>query len=192
MSPVPVQMRQGWAQSWCRCGRGGPSPGADVAGVGSVAVQMWAAVGPVAVQMWQGRAQSRCRCGRGEPSPSAGSRHGTTTGLGRSHSRGPAPADVSASMHAPVAQSVLGGCTPHHKAQREGAPASRDRTLPILGVLVSTRTRVKHRNPTSGVRRSTSAAVRTGQPGRDRKLRSHISPYTHWLLCRPPGRAPAS
>jgi hypothetical protein len=29
------------------------SPGADVAGVG-----------PVPVQMWQGRAQSRCRCGQ--------------------------------------------------------------------------------------------------------------------------------
>jgi hypothetical protein len=36
------------------------SPGADVAGVS-----------PVPVQMWQGRAQSRCRCGRGEPSPGA-------------------------------------------------------------------------------------------------------------------------
>ncbi len=32
------------------------SPGADVAGVG-----------PVPVQMWQGWAQSRCRCGRGGP-----------------------------------------------------------------------------------------------------------------------------
>ncbi len=44
-----------------RCvGRGEPSPGADVAGVS-----------PVPVQMWQGRAQSRRRCGRGEPSPGA-------------------------------------------------------------------------------------------------------------------------
>ena len=39
--PVSVQM----------CGRGAPSPGADVAGVR-----------PVPVQMWQRRAQSRCRC----------------------------------------------------------------------------------------------------------------------------------
>ena len=71
-SPVPVpwmwwrraqsshsaQSWQGRAQSWSRCGRGQPSPGADVA-----------AVSPVPVQMWQRCAQSRCRCGRGEPSP---------------------------------------------------------------------------------------------------------------------------
>ena len=38
--PVPVQMWQGWAQFRCRCGRGRPSPGADVAGVGPVPVQM--------------------------------------------------------------------------------------------------------------------------------------------------------
>ncbi len=79
---------------WCprRCGRGGPSPGADVAGVGPVPVQMWpgwaqsrrrcgrdgpspgadvAGVGPVPVQMWPGWAQSRRRCGRGGPSPGA-------------------------------------------------------------------------------------------------------------------------
>jgi hypothetical protein len=43
------------AQSWCRCGRGGPSPGADVAGVG-----------PVLVQMWPGWAQSRPRRNRGD------------------------------------------------------------------------------------------------------------------------------
>ena len=28
-------------QSGCRCGRGGPSPGADVGGVGPVPAQMW-------------------------------------------------------------------------------------------------------------------------------------------------------
>jgi hypothetical protein len=44
----------------CRCGRGEPSFGADVAGASTVPVQMW-----------QGRAQSRRRCGRGEPSPGA-------------------------------------------------------------------------------------------------------------------------
>ena len=44
----------------CRCGRGEPSPGADVA-----------RASPVPVQMWQGRARSRCRCGRGEPGPGA-------------------------------------------------------------------------------------------------------------------------
>jgi hypothetical protein len=38
---VPVQMWEGWAESRCRCGRGGPSPGADVGGVGPVPVQMW-------------------------------------------------------------------------------------------------------------------------------------------------------
>ena len=57
---VPVQMWEGWAQSRCRCGRGGPSPGAHVGGVG-----------PVPVQMWEGWAQSRCRCGRDGPSPGA-------------------------------------------------------------------------------------------------------------------------
>jgi hypothetical protein len=31
-SPVPAQMWQGRAHSRCRCGRGEPSPGADVAG----------------------------------------------------------------------------------------------------------------------------------------------------------------
>ncbi len=39
--PVPEQMWQGWAQSRCRCGRGGPSPGADVGGVGAIPEQMW-------------------------------------------------------------------------------------------------------------------------------------------------------
>ena len=32
MSAVPAQMGQGWAQSWCRCGRGERSSGEDVAG----------------------------------------------------------------------------------------------------------------------------------------------------------------
>ena len=41
VSLVPVQMWQGRAQSRCRCGRGEPSPGADVAGVSPVPVQMW-------------------------------------------------------------------------------------------------------------------------------------------------------
>jgi hypothetical protein len=48
------------ARSRRRCGRGEPSPGADVAGAS-----------PVPAQMWQGRAQSRRRCGRGERSPGA-------------------------------------------------------------------------------------------------------------------------
>ncbi len=48
----PQQMWPGWAQSRCRCGRGGPSPGADAGGVG-----------PVLVQMREGWAQSRSRCG---------------------------------------------------------------------------------------------------------------------------------
>ena len=39
-SPVPVQMWEGQAQSRCRCGRDGPSPGADVGGMGPVPVQM--------------------------------------------------------------------------------------------------------------------------------------------------------
>jgi hypothetical protein len=54
---APVQMWQLWAQSRSTCGRGGPSHGADVGGVG-----------PVTVQMWQGWAQSRRICGQGEPS----------------------------------------------------------------------------------------------------------------------------
>ncbi len=43
-----------------RAGRGETSPGADVAGVSLVPVQMW-----------RGRAQSSCYCGRGEPSVGA-------------------------------------------------------------------------------------------------------------------------
>ncbi len=35
-------MWEGWAQSRRRCGRGGPSPGADVGGVGPVPAPMWA------------------------------------------------------------------------------------------------------------------------------------------------------
>jgi hypothetical protein len=58
--PVPVHMWQGRAQSRCTCGKGEPSPGADVA-----------RASPVPAQMWQGRAQSRCTCGKGEPSPGA-------------------------------------------------------------------------------------------------------------------------
>jgi hypothetical protein len=88
---VPVQMWQAWAKSQCRCGRRGPSPSADVAGV-PVPAQMrrgWAqsrrrcgrrgpslradvaGVGPVSAQMWQAWAQSQCRCGRRGPSLSA-------------------------------------------------------------------------------------------------------------------------
>ena len=40
-----------------QCGRGEPSPRADVA-----------ALSAVRVDVWQGRAQSPCRCGSGEPS----------------------------------------------------------------------------------------------------------------------------
>ncbi len=39
--PVPAQLWQRRAQPRCRCGRGGPSPGADVAGVSPVPAQMW-------------------------------------------------------------------------------------------------------------------------------------------------------
>ena len=63
-------MWQGRAQSRCRCGRGEPSPGADVAagepnpsadvaGASPVPVQMWRRASPVPVQMWRGRARSR-------------------------------------------------------------------------------------------------------------------------------------
>jgi hypothetical protein len=40
-SRVPMRMWAGWAQSRFRCGRGGPSPYADVSGVGPVPVQLW-------------------------------------------------------------------------------------------------------------------------------------------------------
>jgi hypothetical protein len=49
-----VEMAPVCAMSRCRCGRGEPSPGADVAGVSPVPVQMWQGVRPVPVQMWQG------------------------------------------------------------------------------------------------------------------------------------------
>ena len=49
--------------SRCRCGRGEPSPGADVAGVSPVPAQL------SRCRCGQGRRPlSRCRCGRGEPS----------------------------------------------------------------------------------------------------------------------------
>ena len=67
----PMADRQSAAQSRCRCGRGGRSPGADVgngepsrgadvAGVSAVPVQMWAGVSAVPAPMWRRRAQSRC------------------------------------------------------------------------------------------------------------------------------------
>ncbi len=64
---VPAQMWQSRPQSPCRCGRGEPSPGADVA-LASV----------VPVQMWQERALSRCRwcrCGSDAHSCEAMTRH---------------------------------------------------------------------------------------------------------------------
>jgi hypothetical protein len=91
--------RRNGAQSRCRCGSGWPSPGADVAGVRPVPVQMWQGcapvpgqmwegaspvlmqmwqrMGPVPVQMWHGWAQSRCRCGMGGPSADADMATGT-------------------------------------------------------------------------------------------------------------------
>jgi hypothetical protein len=55
----------------CRCGRGYPSPGADVGrGEPSPGADVAGAI-PVPVQMWQGLSQSWCRCGSGEPSPGA-------------------------------------------------------------------------------------------------------------------------
>ena len=56
LCPVLVHKWEGWAQSRCRCGRGGPSPGADVGGVGPVPVQIGRAA-PVLEQMWEG-----CAC----------------------------------------------------------------------------------------------------------------------------------
>ncbi len=63
-SPVLVQMWKGRAQSRCRCGRGGPSPADNVAGVRRVPVQRWqgvtspgadvAGASPVPAQMWKG------------------------------------------------------------------------------------------------------------------------------------------
>jgi hypothetical protein len=70
-----ARMCHGWAQSRRRCGRGAPSPGADVAQVGAVPVQMW-----------QGCAESRCRCGRGGPTCSCtgvGCAGGGAGGAGR-------------------------------------------------------------------------------------------------------------
>ena len=54
-SPVPVQMRHGRAQSRCRCGRGEPSPGADMA----------RRVRPVPVQMRPGCVNQRGVLGLG-------------------------------------------------------------------------------------------------------------------------------
>ena len=62
-------MWAGRAQSRRRCGRGEPSPDADVGGVSPVPTQMWAAVSPVPAQRWTGQVKSRRRGGRFYPSP---------------------------------------------------------------------------------------------------------------------------
>ena len=82
---------KGWAQSWCRCGWGEPSPGEDQSWCRHGSPDTNGAALPdenvadrphwgrlkcvevrtVPAQMWPGRAQSRRRCGRGEPSPGA-------------------------------------------------------------------------------------------------------------------------
>jgi hypothetical protein len=65
VSPVPVQMWQRCVRSRRRCGRGEPSPSADVGGVRLVPAQIVgrgepspgadvAGVSPVPVQMWPG------------------------------------------------------------------------------------------------------------------------------------------
>ena len=72
-------MSAGRAQSRCGCGRGEPSPGADVGG--SEPSPGADVGGPVPVQMWA--AQSRCRCGRGEPNT-------RTHASGAEHRGGPA------------------------------------------------------------------------------------------------------
>ncbi len=62
---------EGCAQSRCGCGRGAPSPGADVAGESSCgcgrgAPSPGADVGRgFLMRMWEGCAQSRCGCGQG-------------------------------------------------------------------------------------------------------------------------------
>jgi hypothetical protein len=84
----PGAVWQGRAQSRCRCGRGEPSPGADVAGVSPVPVPMWR--GQKAAQYLgrcrppqppprtrgmpkcpAARAKLPCRCGRRGPTPGA-------------------------------------------------------------------------------------------------------------------------
>jgi hypothetical protein len=52
VSPVPVQMWAGRAQSRRRCGKGEPSPGADVVGMSPCPGADVGRVSPVPVQMW--------------------------------------------------------------------------------------------------------------------------------------------
>jgi hypothetical protein len=54
--PVPVHMwaTRGVSQSRCRCGKGGPSLGADVAVASPAPLQMRRGVGPVAVPIGGG------------------------------------------------------------------------------------------------------------------------------------------
>ena len=60
-----LTLHNGRAQSLCRCGRGWPSPGADVPGMSPVPVQM-AGGGPSPGADAEGvSAQSRCRCAGG-------------------------------------------------------------------------------------------------------------------------------
>ncbi len=86
-------MCEGRAQSRRRCGRGEPSPAADVAGVS-----------PVPAQMLAGRAQSRRKCERGEPSPVA------DVGGGE-----PSPAADVAGV-SPVPEQMWAGRTPRLRA----------------------------------------------------------------------------
>jgi hypothetical protein len=74
-SRVPAQMWQGGAQSRRRCGRGEPSPGADVAGGSPVPAQMWAGVSEPSTAFggrrfrgsaeWSGGGGGGCRWGWG-------------------------------------------------------------------------------------------------------------------------------
>ena len=55
VSPAPVQLWQRWAQSRCKCGSAGPSPGADVRAVGAVPVQMRPMAATDLRQLWRDR-----------------------------------------------------------------------------------------------------------------------------------------
>ena len=105
MSPVPMQMWAGRAQSRCRCGRDEPSPRADVCGASPVPAQMWAeSAQPVPAQVAAGLprrlrwARSARRCTR----TTAADRHRAHTRRSALHADGNDHGDQDACARARV------------------------------------------------------------------------------------------
>ena len=72
VSPVPMQMWQRCAKSWCRCGRGAPSPGTDVAiGAPNPGADVGVGEPNPGADVGRGEPSPGADVGRGKPSPGA-------------------------------------------------------------------------------------------------------------------------